>query len=221
MRKIDLTGKDFGFLHVNFFDVEASKRERKSLWNCTCVCGNTKNCEAYSLRNGKTVSCGCRRTDRPHITHGKTNTILYRKWRGMKDRCYNVNAPQYHYYGGRGITVCDEWKDDFESFYTWAIKNGYQDGLSIDRIDNNGNYSPDNCRWATRSMQARNKRDTVMVSVNGETKSLADWSDISGIHISALRERYRKGKKMGITNFTDDFLRPSVPLIKKASECVK
>ena len=209
MRKIDITGKDYGFLHVNFYDVEESRKRRKSIWNCTCVCGNTAYCESYSLRNGNTVSCGCRRTDRPHTTHGKTHDPVYRIWQGMKERCFNENSARYPYYGGRGITVCSEWKNDFSAFYKWAMENGYEHGLSLDRIDNNGNYCPNNCRWASRSTQARNKRVTIMVTVNGDTKSLSDWSDITGVNVDALRERYRKGVKKGVSNFNNDFLLPS------------
>ena len=205
-KRIDIAGKDFGFLHVNYYNVEESKKAKRSLWNCTCICGNTKDCESHHLRTGKTVSCGCRRMDRPHITHGKTKDPLYRIWIGMKDRCLNKNSNRIAYYGGRGISICEEWIDDFSSFYQWATNSGYRKGLSIDRIDNNGNYCPENCRWATRSMQARNKRDTVIVNVNGIIKPLSDWSELSGIHISCLRERYRKGKKNGITVFKEDFL---------------
>lgn len=215
---IDITGNHYGFLDVLYHDKEASKRVGKTLWMCKCECGNYKNCESNKLRTGRTVSCGCRRTDRPHITHGKTKDPLYQVWRGMKDRCLNPNSKERKYYGGRGIEICDQWKDDFQAFYDWSINNGYAKGLSIDRIDNNGNYSPDNCRWATRSMQARNKRDTVIVNVCGITKPLAEWSEISGVHISALRERYRKGKKVGVLVFNYDFLRPSKNS-KKAGDC--
>lgn len=206
---IDISGKRFGFLTVLYHDEEESKRKRKSMWLCRCDCGKQKHCESYQLRNGKTVSCGCRRIDRPHITHGKTNTTIYRKWQSMKARCGNPNTPHYSYYGGRGIRVCEEWENDFSAFYKWSVENGYKDGLSLDRIDFNGNYEPGNCRWVELKMQQRNKRDTVFVSVEGVVKPLSEWSELSGVQIGALRERYRTGKKKGMVLFTSDFLRPS------------
>lgn len=215
MRKIDITGRDFGFLHVNYYNKEVSKEKGKSMWNCTCCCGNTKDCESYELRNGKAVSCGCRTMDRPHVTHGKTNTEIYRKWQSMKGRCNNPNFPHYSYYGGRGISVCKEWESDFSAFYDWSIQNGYKDGLSIDRIDCNGNYEPSNCRWIPIEAQQRNKRDTVRVCVDGVTKPLQEWAELSGVSSEALRERYRKGKKYGIENFSNSFLRSSTKGVTK------
>ena len=127
----------------------------------------------------------------------------------MKARCGNPNTPHYSYYGGRGIRVCEEWENDFSAFYKWSVENGYKDGLSLDRIDFNGNYEPGNCRWVELKRQQRNKRDTVFVSVEGVVKPLSEWSELSGVPIGALRERYRTGKKKGMVLFTSDFLRPS------------
>lgn len=206
---IDISGNRYGFLTVVYHDKEESKRKGKTLWMCKCDCGNYKHCESHSLRIGKTVSCGCRRTDRPHVTHGKTGTEIYQKWQSMKGRCNNPNFPHYSYYGGRGISVCKEWENDFTAFYNWSMENGYKQGLSIDRIDFNGNYEPTNCRWIPLAAQQRNKRDTVRVTVNGISKPLQEWSEISGVSSSALRERYRTGRKHGIEDFAMSFLRPS------------
>ena len=115
-----------------------------------------------------------------------TNTRLHRIWAAMKARCCNENIPAYKYYGGRGITICDEWKDSFEKFYAWAVKSGYRDNLSIDRIDNNKGYSPENCRWATNKEQSNNQRSTRLLTYDGETHSLAEWADITGINYRTL-----------------------------------
>lgn len=117
-----------------------------------------------------------------NFKHGKTRTRLYDTWHHMKQRCYNSNDKNYKYYGGRGIAVCDEWKDDFISFHNWATNNGYKEGLTIDRIDVNGNYEPNNCRWFNRKQQARNRRNTRMITCKGETKPLAEWCEVLGLN---------------------------------------
>lgn len=134
----------------------AYKKDRASYWLCQCDCGNTTTVREASIKNGHTKSCGCIRSDRmkysnPRTTHGLRGHRLNSIWRGMKTRCYNKNSLEYSNYGGRGITVCKEWKDDFKSFYDWAMSHGYKEGLTIDRIDNNGNYEPNNCQWLTKS----------------------------------------------------------------------
>lgn len=159
----DLTGKRFGRLVV--VKRVGSNKKGNSIWECHCDCGNISNVVGYSLTDGKSRSCGCLQKEAVanmnktcKRTHGKKNTRLYRIWNGMKDRCFNKNSPDYNSYGGRGITVCEEWKQSFECFYIWAVSNGYSDSLSIDRINGDGNYEPDNCRWATASEQNRNRR---------------------------------------------------------------
>jgi hypothetical protein len=112
---------------------------------------------------------------------------------GMKHRCYNRNNAEFHRYGGRGITVCDEWKDNFQSFYDWAMANGYKDNLSIDRIDNDKGYSPNNCKWATRLEQQSNLSNTIWVEIDGKSKSLRQWSRETGIFFNTLYKRYKKG----------------------------
>lgn len=158
----DLTGQHFGRLTV--ISYAGTNKYNRSMWNCVCSCGNRKVVDSNSLQKGATRSCGC--LDREaHITspnrktHGKHNTRLYRIWKAMKNRCFNANTNDFQkWYGGRGIVVCDEWKNNFQAFYDWAINNGYSDNLSIDRINVDGNYEPSNCRWATAAEQAHNKR---------------------------------------------------------------
>ena len=123
---------------------------RHSLWECKCDCGNTIVVAQPNLR--KQTSCGCTRKKRKEPL---TQVRLYRIWTSMKTRCFNPNATYYHNYGGRGITVCDEWKNDFKSFYDWSMSNGYADNLTIDRIDNDRNYEPDNCQWITKSENSK------------------------------------------------------------------
>lgn len=174
---------------------------------CRCDCGNLKIADSYYLRNDITRNCGCsikRYTidlgiKKGSYKHGKYKTRLYSIYAAMKNRCFNKKARAYKYYGGRGITVCDEWKNDFMSFYNWAISNGYKDNLSIDRIDVNGNYEPNNCRWATYLQQANNTRKCVYIQYNDERHTISEWARILHIDKETMRERLRRH---GITNKT-------------------
>lgn len=121
-----------------------------------------------------------------------SNTRIHRIWSNLKQRCYNPKRPDFKYYGERGITVCDEWKDDFRAFYNWAMSNGYQDDLTLDRIDSDGNYEPSNCRWVTMKVQTNNKRCNIRVVVDGKEKSLKELSNETGIKYTTLYMRYRK-----------------------------
>lgn len=118
---------------------------------------------------------------------------LYSIWHNMKSRCYYTHAEKYKYYGGRGITVCDEWRDDFNAFYNWAINNGYKDDLTLDRIDSNGNYEPKNCRWATIAEQNNNSKKNNYIAYNGETKTAAQWAREYGIEPHLFNTRIRRG----------------------------
>ena len=128
-----------------------------------------------------------------HLTHGKRHTRLYRIWANIKTRCFNTNDLHYKRWGALGITMCDEWKNNFQAFYNWAMSNGYADDLTIDRIDNYGNYEPSNCRWVTVKEQNQNKKNVVLLTYNGLTLSCREWAKMLGIGKNTVRERYNKG----------------------------
>lgn len=194
----DLTGQRFGRLTV--IERAENKKDGRAKWLCQCDCGKTTVTTGTNLRTGVTKSCGCymiecetARIKEICTTHGKSHTRLYKTWRNMKQRCYNPNNTYYHRYGGRGITVCADWKQNFKAFYDWAMTSGYQDDLSIDRINNDKGYSPDNCRWATRKVQERNKSRNRLVELNGKTKTLAEWCEIYAVDYDKARSCLRYG----------------------------
>lgn len=189
---IDLTGRRFGRLVVIG---QSGHQNKHILWKCRCDCGNVVDVLGLNLRRGNTKSCGCLAVDElveRVKTHGKHNTRIYRIYRNMKNRCYNPNVKSYNDYGGRGIKICEEWNGEngFQNFYDWAIANGYTDELSIDRIDNDGNYEPSNCRWVTDERQARNKRNTIMIEHNGVEKSISEWAEIYHADLKRLRRAW-------------------------------
>ena len=195
----DLTGKEFGRLKViEFAEVRSYTKNTHAtvvMWRCKCQCGNETIVAANNLRNGTTRSCGCMQKElakQRFTTHNMTNTRLYRIWHGMVQRCNNPNNKKYRYYGGRGVQVCDEWQE-FEPFHQWAISHGYDDSLSIDRIDYTGNYCPENCRWIDMLEQKSNTRNNVWIEYNGEKHTIAQWERKLGFKRGYISKRLRRG----------------------------
>lgn len=196
MAKLDLKGQVFERLTV----IEEAGRNTKKeiLWKCKCSCGNTTEVTTYRLRKGETKSCGCLNYDtdkrktsevgKANKVHGMSKTRVYKTYSGIKERCLNPNSKKYPDYGGRGITLSKEW-DSFEKFHQWSIENGYDEELTLDRIDVNGNYEPNNCRWVDMKIQSNNKRNNRYVEYNGITKTLAEWAEHFGIKRVTLASR--------------------------------
>lgn len=196
----DLTGRRFGRLTVleRTEDYVSPSGNRCSQWLCQCDCGNTTVVVTSSLTLGITSSCGCKSIETTKelcTTHGMSGKRIYNLYYSMRGRCYNPDSISYKKYGAKGITVCDEWmgEDGFINFYNWSMTNGYQEHLTIDRIDGTKGYSPDNCRWATYKEQANNTKATVFLTYKGETKPASEWAEITGISQSAITGRKRKG----------------------------
>ena len=190
----DLTGQRFGRLVVIKPEY---KKNRRWYWLCKCDCGNEKIIRGSHIGKA-TKSCGCLSKEltiernKNHITHNMAHTRIYGIWSGIKQRCENKNGTGFKHYGGRGIMMCKEWEKDFMSFYKWAIKNGYNDYLTIDRIDVNGNYEPSNCRWITKWEQSRNTRRSRYITYHGRTQILKDWCKELQLNYSTIQHRIKK-----------------------------
>lgn len=199
--KNDLTGRRFGRLSVIGVD---DRGTRKTYFWCECDCGTVKSIRGDGLLSGRIVSCGCKKREQDRINleanhkHKMSHTRPYEIWQGIKGRCYNKNDARYSRYGGRGITVCEEWREDFSAFYKWALANGYRDDLTIDRIDNNKGYSPDNCRWADQETQSRNRASNVKIRIGNATKTLVEWCEIFDLNYKTVYARYRRNGFIGI-----------------------
>lgn len=184
----DLTGKQFNYL-IAIKNMGVDKRGH-ALWKCECTaCGGEKVVHAGKLKSGEIKSCGCMHR---FYSHHQTDTRLYHIWCTMKARCNRPSSHKYKNYGGRGIKLCQEW-NKFENFYEWAMSHGYQEHLSIDRIDNDGNYEPDNCRWATAKQQANNTRSNKKYTYKGESLTLAELSTKYGVKYNLLSRRINRG----------------------------
>lgn len=189
---IDLTGQKFGRLTV-IKRVENDK-QGGACFLCLCDCGNETKVNGTKLRKNLTQSCGCLQREnmsKRTKTHGKTNTRIFKIWQGMIERCCSKNIHNFNEYGGRGITVCNEWKNDFMTFYNWAIKNGYKDRLTIDRINVNGNYEPSNCRWATKKEQANNRRNNKLITYKGKTLNQKQWEEFLNLPYGTILRRLK------------------------------
>lgn len=192
--RLDLTGQRFGRLVAVEF---LCRLNLHSMWKCVCDCGNETIVTLNNLRKNHTTSCGCA-SSRHTIgektsTHGLRNHPTYSTWTSMRNRCYWSKSNRSKHYKLRGIVVCNEWKDSFENFYEWSINNGWKPGLQLDRINNNGNYEPPNCRWATPKEQARNRTSNVWITIDGETKIAIEWAEQYNISPSVIHSRLKLG----------------------------
>lgn len=167
---------------------KGKKNGYKYFYNCKCICGNSCIVERRHLINSHTRSCGCLT-----MKHNKTSTRLFRIWAGIKQRCYNVNREKYKNYGAKGITMCEDWKNNFNCFYNWATSNGYNDNLTIDRIDVNGNYEPKNCQWVNQQKQQNNRTNNHILEFNNQSYTINEWARITNIKRCTIKERLKRG----------------------------
>lgn len=190
--KVNMVGKKFGMLLVL---EEKHNYGKDIILKCKCDCGNIVDVYKNNLTKGTTISCGCYHKEvcrNMLSTHKLSKQPLYKRFMKMIYRCENPHCKAYKNYGGRGIKVCDEWRKDFTSFYNWAMSNGYKEDLSIERIDVNGDYCPENCKFIPILEQAKNKTNTIWITYNGETHYLAEWSRITGFNAQTIRNRLNK-----------------------------
>lgn len=200
-KRIDLSGQTINGVRVVDFAYVGSGKAKKAFWNCVCSCGKPFVVDGYKLRVGHTRSCGCLRQKtcgdnrRIHGESTRKRTRLYEIWIGINKRCSpHAKGRLRRDYYGRGIKVCDEWKNSYVEFRTWAQNNGYNDDLSIDRIDVNGNYEPSNCRWATNTEQQRNKRNNHLLTYKEQTKPMAVWCEELGLDYRKIERRINGSK---------------------------
>lgn len=197
----DLTGKRFGRLVA--LEIKETGT-RKTYWICQCDCGNIKAVRSDSLQCGAIKSCGCMKLEQDRVNleanhkHKMSHKRPYEIWQGMKRRCHTKSCSCYDRYGGRGITVCDEWRYDFSKFWEWAQNNGYSDELTIDRIDNDKGYSPDNCRWVDNRTQCNNRSSNIMITIGKATKSITEWCSIFGLKSKTVLARYKRNPDIDV-----------------------
>ena len=206
---IDLAGQTFERLTVI---KRAPNIGKEVYWECLCSCGNSVVVRARNLRSKHCKSCGCLQkesvanTGKRNATHGESQTRLYTIWKNISQRCTNKHSSNFKNYGARGITVCEEWRHSFESFRDWALANGYTDGLTLDRIDNNGNYCPNNCRWATATAQANNRRNNIIY----HGVPLKSYCKRHGLNYKRVHERIKHGWSLDRAIFT-----PARPITRR------
>lgn len=191
---LDISAQRFGRLVV--VEYAGKNKQGAAMWRCKCDCGNEKVVCGAELRRGKTFSCGCLHSEvqKKLLTkYGFSNSRIAQIWRGMMNRCNSPRSKSYELYGGRGINVCDEWAANVENFREWALESGYTEDLTIDRIDPNGNYEPGNCRWVDMKTQQNNRRNNVLLTYDGLTRTITEWSEITGIDYTVIKARVRKG----------------------------
>jgi hypothetical protein len=191
----DLTGNKFGRWTVVRMLDERIRKQTSCL--CRCECGNESRVIATRMRNGTSRSCGCLNIEivkSAKSTHGLSSTNLFGTWANLKDRCLNSESRSYKNYGGRCITVCDEWIESSQNFMEWALSNGYAKGLSLDRINNDGPYAPENCRWTTARAQLNNRRGNIIIEFRGISQTIAQWEQQLGFKTSVLHQRIRRAK---------------------------
>lgn len=202
MKLIDITGKRFSRLVA----IECAYKNKKvHFWRFKCDCGNEKLIRKGDVMHGKTQSCGCFLRESV-TTYGSHRERLYKIWWGLLKRCYQSHTKGYAGYGARGIKVCAAWKDNYFIFKEWSLANGYSDDLSIDRINNDGNYEPSNCRWATDKIQNRNRGSyNATITFNNSTKTVAEWAENLNLRPALLYQRLSKGweveKVLSLTKF--------------------
>lgn len=197
-KALDLKDMTFGRLRV----LERAQNRitkngnSKRAWVCRCACGNVITATTMDLRSGDVKSCGCLKAELDvyrSLKHGWHGTHLHNVWCAMRRRCNDRRVADYCYYGGRGISVCDDWASNFMNFCAWAIDNGYEEGLTIDRIDVHKGYSPENCRWVDMKTQANNRSNSRYIKYRGENHTIKEWSEIIGVPYSTLYMRLRNG----------------------------
>ena len=197
-KRLDLTNRKFGRLTA----ISTDGTGRRSNWKCECECGGVVFAETSWLTSGNTKSCGCLQREKAKAscqakkTHGMSTSRLARILHSMRQRCTYEKSINFADYGGRGIRVCEEWTRNADAFFTWASANGYADDLTIDRIDVNGDYSPENCRWASMKEQQNNRRNNVVIEFRGKTQTAKQWAEELGIKYTTLRHRQKAGWSM-------------------------
>ena len=188
----DITGNRYGRLVVLHREGLSNSH---ITWKCQCDCGRIVEVVGNNLKNGHTKSCGCYAKEKcveRATKHNMCHDRLCKEWYRMLNRASNTKWSEAHRYALRGIDVCQEWKESFETFQKWALENGYSNELSLDRIDNDKGYSPDNCRWADRKTQCRNKSNNVIIEYKGEKKTLAEWAEDLGMNYGTLHSRLKR-----------------------------